>query len=71
MSKEWDEMLADVKKHACKVCGVYRCQNHVQDEWVVCPKCPDVKYWLKYHTKCPYCGASATVEKETKHKPTT
>lgn len=57
MSKEWDEMWEAVEKHACKVCGIYKCENHVQEEWVVCPGCPlQAKYWLKYHSKCQ-CGA--------------
>lgn len=60
MSKEWDEMWADVAKNACKVCGIYRCQNHT--DWVVCSTCPDVKYWLKYHSKCPYCGSAPAME---------
>ena len=58
MSKKWDEMWADIDKHSCKVCGTYKCQNPECKEWIVCPGCPSkAKYWLKYHTKCPYCGA--------------
>ena len=62
MSKEWDEMWADVDQHACKVCGVYKCSTHLADEWVVCPGCPNqTKYWLKYHGRCPNCGTEPPV----------
>jgi hypothetical protein len=52
------QTLDEISKECCKVCGIYRCLIHLKEEWVVCPGCPNqVKYWLKYHPKCPYCGA--------------
>lgn len=60
MSKEWDEMWADIDKHACKVCRAYKCSRHT--DWVVCPGCPNsTKYWLIFHQKCPSCGAAVPV----------
>ena len=54
MSVELDQIL----KECCKICGTYRCSTHLAAEWVVCPGCPSQgKYWLKFHPKCPYCGA--------------
>jgi len=58
----WTEMWADIDAHSCKICGVYDCKTHLPEEWVVCPGCPNsTKYWLKYHPKCPACGAAPTV----------
>lgn len=66
MSKEWGEMWADVDAHSCKVCGCYNCMTHPPEEWVVCLGCPYLgKYWLKYHSKCPYCGAAPPVTQKT------
>lgn len=56
-SAEMDKTLDEILAECCKVCGIYRCQNH--RDWIVCPGCPNSgKYWLKYHDKCPYCGAA-------------
>jgi hypothetical protein len=50
-----DKILAE----CCKICGIYLCGTHPADEWVVCVGCPNSgKYWLRYHDKCPYCGAA-------------
>lgn len=54
--------IDEILKECCKICGVYNCFTHVAQEWVVCPACPNQgKYWLKYHKKCPYCGAEPPV----------
>ena len=53
-----DEIIAE----CCKICGIYRCFLHAKENWVVCPGCPSQgKYSLKYHPKCPYCGAEPSV----------
>jgi hypothetical protein len=49
------QTLDEILKECCKVCGIYRCPNHVN--WVICKECPSQgKYDLAVHVKCPYCG---------------
>lgn len=58
----WAALWADIDAHSCKICGIYNCMTHLKHEWVVCPGCPNsTKYWLKYHPKCPSCGAAPPV----------
>lgn len=51
MSKEWATMWADIKEHACKVCGTYKCLAHV--DWGKC-SC-GTTFDLKLFIGCPSC----------------